>query len=419
MAQPSTSLPSSKTGYWYALLCLFILAIIVHWTADKILAVLGDAPVTNFIPAAKGLVFLAAGIILFWPVATDLVRIWRTSNWRDRLLPYAAALGVVAFSMALVFQPGPLGLGVDYSLKSVNPFVQFDDWQSTRLLMPALSYFLFLRGKWPFYGFFLAITIIFIAALVAWNKERGKLKWWEFLSLCTASFVSFQFQAPGYPDVLVYLFFLLIMRDDLRPVSKLSLLLLGLIANESSFIVGVVMAWRYLPRKEQLTYLLGIGIYVAVWVAFSNFDVTAVLASRNVDGLSGLAWVMREPWFEALGVFMGFKALWAIIVWGGAAAWRSGRRSEAGFIIVTVGAAFAMTLSAVDTSRLMGYAFPALLISIEELKRDSLGKGSVWLKILFALNLLIPSVYIGLNAGIKTFRGAYGQMYQAVRRILR
>jgi len=38
---------------------------------------------------------------------------------------------------------------------------------------------------------------------------------------------------------------------------------------------------------------------------------------------------------------------------------------------------------------------------------------------IFALNLLIPSVYIGLNAGVKTFRGVYGRLYQALVALVR
>ncbi|MEW5938673.1 MAG: hypothetical protein AB1750_03355, partial [Chloroflexota bacterium] len=406
------------TSYWRALLCLLLLAFVVHWTADKVVRTLDGSPFVEYVPAAKGLVFLGALIILSLPIAADFCRIWRNASWREVLLPLAVALGVSLVSLALTFQPGPLGLGVDYSLKSQNPFVQFEDWQSTRLLMPALSYSLFLRGTWPFYGFFLALTVVFIAALYAWFQSHAKLSWWEFLSLCTVSFVSFQFQVPGYPDVLAYLLFLLVMGERFGPASKLSLLILALIANESSIFVGVVLAWRYLPRKERWTYLFAIGLYVAVWVALSNFDVGAVLASRNVDGMSGLAWVAREPGLEAFGLFMGYKALWAVIVWGGAAAWRSGRRSEAWFILAAVGAAVLMTFSAVDTSRLMGYAFPALLVAIEVLKGAPLGKtGKTALASIFALNLLIPSAYVGLNAGVKTFRGLYGRLYEALARI--
>lgn len=398
--------------YWWALLCLLILALVVHLTVDKLILFF-NTEANPFAPAIKALVFFASVIALAIPIAKDTWRIWRQSTWRDILLPLAVALGVFAVSMALTFQPGPLGLGVDYSLRSERPFYQWADWQNTRLLMPALSYLLFLRGIWPFYAFFLALVLIFIALLYSWNANHTKLPLWQFLSLCTASFVAFQFQAPGYPDVLVFIFFLLVMREDFSPSAKLSALLLALIAFESSFIVGLILAWRYLGRREQWIYLISLVVYGLVWTAVWNFDISAILASRNVDGMSGLEWAAQNPAMEMLGVFMGYKALWAVMVWAVAAAVPSGRRGEAFFILATVGAAILMTLSAVDTSRLMGYAFPALLVSLAVLTDSaSSPTGRRILSLIFGLNLLIPSLYVGLNAGVKIFRGLYGQWYR-------
>jgi hypothetical protein len=418
MTRSSKSLALDILGYWRSLACLLLLAFIVHLTADKINHFLPTVPPASplagtYIPLVKATLFLLAMIVLALPVGSDLRQAWSASTWRDMLLPLAVALGISAISMALTFQRGPLGLGVDYSLKSVSPFNQIEDWQSTRLLMPALSYFLFLRGTWPFYGFFLALTVLFIAVLYAWMRHNAKLSLWEFLSLCTVSFVSFQFQVPGYPDVLVYLFFLLVMQEKFSPASKLSLLLLALIANETSFFVGLVLAWRYLSRKEQVAYLIGLGLYVAVWVALSNFDVGAVLASRNVEGMSGMQWVLQNPLLELFGIFMGYKALWLLIGWAVVVAFRSGRLEDAKFIIATLIAAVLMTLSAVDTSRLMGYAFPALLISVSVLKNTVFGKfGKTAFALIFIFNLLIPSVYVGLNAGVRSFRGLYGRVYE-------
>jgi hypothetical protein len=422
MNKASRLFPSDFSGMWGFLACFLLMTLIVHLTADRLASFLPNAAgdsalMQTALPLAKGLIFLLALAGLSVPISRDIYSRWKTASWRDILLPLAVALGVALASFALTFQRGPLGLGVDYSLRSLDPFNQAADWQSTRLLMPALSYFLFLRGTWPFYGFFLALTVLFIAVLYAWTRKNTSISLWEFLSLCTVSFVSFQFQAPGYPDVLVYLLFLLAMQETLSPAAKLSLLLLALIANESSFFVGLVLAWRYLPRKEQWAYLLGLGLYIFVWMALSNFDVAAALASRNVEGMSGLAWVRREPALEAFGLFEGYKALWAVLVWGVAAAFRSARRSEAWFMIATVGAAVLMTFSAVDTSRLMGYAFPALLMALSVLKDGiSSRPGRAALGIVFALNLLIPSVYVGLNAGVRTFRGLYGRLYETLVR---
>ena len=394
--------------YWWVGLCFLFLSLIVHLTVDKLMLFFntdGNSPA----PALKAVVFYVSALALFMPIAKDTWKIWREATWRDILAPFAVALGVMAVSMALTFQRGPLALGVDYSLRSESPFTQISDWQNTRLLMPALSYLFFLRGTWPFYVFFLALTFLFIAMLYSWTRAHAPLSLWEFLSLCTASFVVYQFQIPGYPDILVFIFFLLVMRSDFGPAAKLSALLLGLIAFESSFIVGLVLAWKYLPRKEQVIYLLAIGIYGLVWLAVWNVDVAAILSSRNVEGMSGLEWVRAHPSLEIFGVLAAFKALWVVMLWAASSAFPL-KRSEAAFILIVIGAGILMTFSAVDTSRLMGYAFPALLVSLAVLKESASNRtGRLVLAFLFAVNLLIPSVYVGLNSGMRTFRGLYGR----------
>jgi hypothetical protein len=102
------------------------------------------------------------------------------------------------------------------------------------------------------------------------------------------------------------------------------------------------------------------------------------------------------------------------MLWAASSAFPS-RRSEAWFIVAVIGAGVLMTFSAVDTSRLMGFAFPALLVSLAILK-DSVSSrtGRLILFSLFAVNLLIPSVYVGLNSGLRTFRGLYGRIVRVL-----
>ena len=399
---------STLLEYWWALLCLFFLSVIAHLTVDK-LRLFFNSDGGIVVSAIKAIVFYAAVFALLTPILRDTWKTWRDASWRDVLVPLVVALGVMAVSMGLSFQPEPLALGVDYSLRSLSPFTQISDWQNTRLLMPALSYLFFFRGTRLFYIFFLALTALFIALLHAWTRAHAKLSPWEFLSLCTASFVAYQFQIPGYPDILVFIFFLLVMRSDIGPAGKLSALLLALITFESSFIVGLVLAWKYLPRKEQLVYLAAIGLYGFVWLAVWNFDASAILSSRDVDGMSGLEWVMQNPRLEVFGILAAFKVLWVVILWAASSAFPS-RRSDAMFIIVVSGAGVLMTISAVDTSRLMGYAFPALLVSLALLKEIACSRmARLTLAFLFISNLFMPSVYVGLNSGMRTFRGLYGR----------
>jgi hypothetical protein len=79
-----------------------------------------------------------------------------------------------------------------------------------------------------------------------------------------------------------------------------------------------------------------------------------------------------------------------------------------------------MTFVGVDTSRLMGFAFPGLLLAIRTIRHQMAPRAAErTLAIVFAANLLIPSFYVGLNTGIVLRPGLYEQMYRIVAHLAR
>jgi len=393
-----------------------ILFFIIHLTSDKIDLLFAKwipLYIINYVPTVKSLFFVCLILILFFSIVKDINQIWHKYEHHNYIWPILVAVGVSIGLSILTFQAGPLSNGEDYSQRSIAPFTQSGDLYSTRLLMPALSYFLFLRGYWPYYVFFLIITILFIALLFAWNKENNVLPGWQFFSLCTASFVIFQFQVPGYPEIIIFLFFLLVIQKEISQKSKLSLLLLALVAHEASLFIGLVLAWRYLFKKEAFIYIFSVIVYVGVWALFSNLNISEVFVSHSVSKMSGLEWVLTHPLREVFGVFIAYKTLWLLFGWAIIVGIHLKLFDDVKFIIANIFAAIFMTFLAVDTSRLMGYAFPGLLVSLLVLKNKiSNTLSNNVLSVIFLLNLIIPSVYIGLNGGVFTWPGVYGWIFQ-------
>jgi hypothetical protein len=428
-ASEATALGLSKMLLFLS--CSLILFLIVHVTADKLggfsekIAHLAPAfgfPVANtelvlaYVASFKGILFLCTVAVLSFPILKDTQRVLGNMEVRDVFRPLAAALFAFILLHLLVFYFGNAFMGAAYAQRSLNPFAQNTDWYNKRLLMPALAHILFFRDQWLYYVFFNLIFLLFLGLVYSWVKEKAMLNFWQFLSLATCSFAIYQCQAPGYPDVLFFVFFMLVMHQGFSQDAKLALLLLALVAHESSVFVGVILAWRYLERDHKIVYLLGLGIYGVVWAAAYGFVMTALLTNHNYRGRSGWEWLVLRPASELLGIFMAFKAVWVLPIVGTVLAVRHRLHAEACFITACVAAGLFMTLLGLDTSRLVGFGFPGVLIAICVIRQGLPEKVSNRLfSIVFLANLLIPSLYVGLNCWIEVKPGLYDFWWWCLR----
>ena len=329
----------------------------------------------------------------------------------------ALLLSVVVITIlgVLVIPSGNVSMGDGYAARSLRPFEQSSDWYHKRLLMPAIAYFLFLRGDVPYLVFGFLITVVFVAMLRSWLETEAPVSFLGLLSLCTSSFVIYQLQAPGYPDILVFCFLLGVMFATLSQGSKLVLLVLALLTHEASLFIGLPLAWRYLDRRHRLSYIAVVGLYGLLWLAASRFRLAAILGSHDVEGLSGIEWVLQNPWLEIAGIFFAFKALWLLPVVAIGVSLKRGSSSDVVFIMLCIAAMLVLTTVGVDCSRMAGYAFPAILIALRAILSSP---RSPWtgraLAGLFALNLLIPSCSVGLNVGVGTRPGLYGTFWRFI-----
>jgi thiamine transporter ThiT len=109
------------------------------------------------------------------------------------------------------------------------------------------------------------------------------------------------------------------------------------------------------------------------------------------------------------------KALWLLPIIAIGFASKHRRSTDSAFILICIAAAIALTTVGVDWSRMAGYGFPAILISLKLiLASPRPGWTDRALTGLFVVNLLIPSYRVGLNAGIRTKRGLYRGILQLI-----
>jgi hypothetical protein len=212
---------------------------------------------------------------------------------------------------------------------------------------------------------------------------------WQLVSLGTISFVFFQIQAPGYPDVLVNILILLAFVFKLGTKSKLALFVFSLASHEASLIIWFALAFLLFDIKGFMQFLLIGGIYLFLLFSF-NDGISGILSTREMDETSNLMWVLNNPWREILGLFFAFKGLWGIVI--GAIWYLLTEKSykETLQILVILFAGVLMTFMGVDTSRLFGWTFMALLISWKLLARPENGSTKI-INIALIINILIPS----------------------------
>jgi hypothetical protein len=411
---------------WSSILCLLVIVHLTHNRISEGIAMasvkfpgllggdLGDFLVAAA-PTAKALFFIVSLIALSGDTVGEVWRALRSVQTRHLVSALLLALIITVVLGVLVVPEGNVSMGTQYAERSMHPFEQNSDWLHKRLLMPAMAYLLFLSGNKPYFVFGFLITVVFIALLHGWLRKEAPLPFIGLLSLCTSSFVIYQFQAPGYPDILVFCFLLGVMFANLSEDSKFVLLVLALLTHEASLFVGLPLAWRFLDRRRRVEYLSVVVLYGFVWLAASRFRLVQVLGSHNVQDMSGIEWVLQNPWLEVAGIFFAFKALWLLPIVAIALAAKQGESTDSAFILICIAAAIVLTTVGVDCSRMAGYGFPAILMSLKLIMASPRPR---WtdraLSGLFVVNLLIPSYRVGLNAGIRTKRGLYRVIHELI-----
>jgi hypothetical protein len=403
---------SSSVFFWGSVVGLFSLCHITRSVISRFVT-RPDIGVWYYLPSLKGILFLSSFGILIAPIVTDIRRIFASARKDTIRMTLAVCVGVAILLALLVLPPlGSQSMGERYGWRTLSPFNQVTDSYNKQLLMPAIAHILFFREGWLYYVFSNFVFLLFLSVLYSWLKTHTDIRPWHFLSLSTCSFVIFQYQFPGYPDVLMFTLFVLVMSSEFTQRSKLCLLLLALVTHFLSLFVGSILAFRYLNRTCRVSYFVALILYGVIWSAAYGFSVQAIFGTHNVYGMSGPEWVFRAPVLECLGVFIAFKAVWLLLILAMVLALRRRLYNDAMFIASCVSAGLLITFLGVDTSRHMAVAFPGVLVALqtirEHMPRDAANR---ILSMVFAANMVIPSFYVGLNMGIVLRPGLYKTLY--------
>lgn len=323
---------------------------------------------------------------------------------------HAVALFIV---LAVLVTPTTLGgSALQYADTSVVLFTKIAPINNLeRLLLPALAHLLFFRG----YGFYFVFSLFWIFALICallfWlSQNRMKLPFWELLSLATTSFILFQFMGPGYPDVLIGIFVLLALALPLSERGLLSLFILSLVSHEGSIFIWAGLVFLFIRRIAWQKFIAILLLYIFMRFLGTGFDFEAIFLPRVIGEMTTGEWLKYNPDKLLLGIFFAFKLGWIIIALG-IYQWIQKREWKTLVsVCVFLGIGGVLAIYGIDTSRLVGWVFPALLFAWKEMESPlspSLNRVSHFAK---ALNLLVPPVYVGLN-GIVLLPGLYKLIY--------
>ncbi len=355
----------------------------------------------------KSLVFLISLIVLLLPVLYSVREAWpcyAAIPWRKHAVRAALvclALACLNFPINNIFiLDGTFGL--PWARMSLDPFAEPAGLHNRRLLPAALAHFLQLKGV-PLYALFntFGIWVVVVALSVFFERRLSRatleVRGWHLLSIATSAFVISQLQGFGLADHWIFWLILAMLSFPFSLQAQMSLVALALMTHEAAvFVLGPVLLFGLRTGRERITVLSLLPLFVGIWVLSHGGDLQAVQSEDNVAGLMQ-AW-LADPGWGLFGVFMAFKGLWIFVPWALVLLVRARRYNEALAILAVLAGVLAMVFNVRDTSRLAGYMFPAILASFVAVVRQvRIPEGARIVSALLALNLLIPSFWVGVQ----------------------
>jgi hypothetical protein len=329
---------------------------------------------------------------------------------------YLQTIGSMAAALALTATIFPLSFGRSYARISTDPFNQDVGQLYRRLLEPALAYLYHLDG---FLFILVAWGFVFLAALLVKAYLKSKFIFpssLEEVSFLTVGIFASSYQCPGYSEILV-LSFALVALFEFEEHGKftnpcLMCFALSLMAHESvAVLIFIPMLLVYFGRPSWHKAGAMMGIYL--FSLFANFGFHAEIPFRVQAMISDVPanfYFHHYPTRVVAAWLLAFKGIWVLVAVGLWQMWKRDRRSM-WFCMLTIAFATASTYIAVDYTRMIELATLGVLVCLVSARKylwPPLFTGIV------ALNLLVPSFYMGGNSGLITFRGLYYQVYRHV-----
>lgn len=368
--------------------------------------------VASVIIPIKKLGFLFSVATLLYFALKNLKRApWLWIGWGTRLRK-ALLMSVILACLVLPLQLR--SLGDSYAQMSLSPFEEGFGILYRRLLMPALANTIGLSGYVFYLLFSIGLAVVLVYVVLSWFDKNGvHVSRIVVLSLFTSSFVLYGFELPGYPDQLAMILFMLMMVLPESPYGRLSLVALSLATHEASIVMILPAAFLMFTKRERQGAMGLIVAYALFVLTGQGFDVAPLFQAHmyfDATGNSAWAYLMSSPLLAVAGIFVAFKLFWLLGFGAAIEAWRNADRAVARTVLTSMLLPLAIVLFAVDTSRFAGFGFFGLLVALQYVVEHEVF-GPKTLRALSLANLILPSVYVGLNSGVMMFPGLYRVVY--------
>ena len=302
--------------------------------------------------------------------------------------------------------------GASYTQLANSPFTpstRCNVFQS-RILTPAVAHVLgFTGGRYILFPLLMGAMLL---ALVYAAFRREHFKPTECLAaaalIAFSSPLLFLLHFPGYTDTTTYVLIYGALLCAARPLVWPVLFAAAALNHESAlfllpWLMLSVLTGRPGWMKGAIGFLL-LGTLLAGVHGYRSEIQRLCPAAFSADtflvGARIATNLRRIATFVPWGVFEAFKLFWILPLTAAAALWTRGRKVETLLLTLPVLSALGQLPLATDTSRLMGLAFPAVLLSLEPL-REAWGTSfsrRVWM--LIFVNFLVPQYYVGQHLAI-------------------
>jgi hypothetical protein len=299
--------------------------------------------------------------------------------------------------------------GLDYGKLAVDPLdPERGNRFQYRILTPLVGFILFLKGT-----AFIALPLLFAAALVAtiyWHYRRSSIDAFSVLGICClmvfSSPILFTLHFAGYVDTTSY--FLLFLCYILRrqPIWVSLCYALALLNHESNVFAlpWLILLAGYDTESSTAHYLRITGATLAAFLPFLLFryvfrDTTdAMQMGFFLNKANVTDSVLLQYDYLVYGIFQSFKLFWIVPVVAALLALKKQEHHTAILITCIIACAGLQLFFASDTSRLVGLAFPAVLIGAREISK-SLDHVTFRraLFLLIGVNLLLPQAFVGVG----------------------
>lgn len=390
-----------KPANVYVLIPVIICFLITHFNSEKITAILESYSydeafiqklLAYIIPFKISAYFICVAIIAF-PFIGELKK-----YCRFKVKDIGIAFGVWLLLFAAFFNLMPLSMGYGYAEMSVHPFDMQTGWYYKRLLMPALAYITGFRNITPYFVFSQILSLLFILFTYNYLKHTLQhlsttLRILALVSVCSLEFISFLFFYPGYADHLLCIILLCAYCFHFSERSLVALFVLGLCTHELSLFVFMPLILLKLKGKTRIIASAVGVLYVLIYSLSSNFNFDKLLAVHAVENKPALLWVIENPLLVLFGIAISFKLLWMVVIKG----MMSAPAQQGQMMLALLISSLILCLLGIDTSRMMAFCFPALLLALpifyQKIK-------PAFANAVMVVNLLIPYFSVSIPSGV-------------------